>query len=63
MVGAHDFDFEAVALYVVRWDLLERWTRYDAEAAAARFSTLVADALNAASSTLKTDADLMGAVA
>ena len=63
LVGAHDFDFEAVALYVVRWNLLERWTRYDAEAAAARFSTLVADALNAASATLKTDADLMGAVA
>ena len=34
IVGAHDFDFEAVALYVVRWDLLDRWTRYDAEVAA-----------------------------
>ena len=63
LVGAHDFDFEAVALYVLRWDLLERWTRYDAEAAAARFDALVTDALNAAPATLKTDADLMGAAA
>ena len=63
LVGAHDFDFEAVALYVLRWDLLERWTRYDAEAAAARFDALVADALNAAPATLKTDADRMRAAA
>lgn len=63
LVGAHDFDFEAVALYVVRWDLLDRWTRYDAEAAAVRFGALVADALNAAPATLKTDADLMRAIA
>lgn len=63
LIGAHDFDFEAVALYVLRWDLLERWTRYDAEAAAARFDALVADALNAAPATLKTDADLMRAAA
>ncbi len=63
LARAHDFDFEAVALYVVRWDLLDRWTRYDAEAAAARFDALVADALNAAPASLKTDADLMRAVA
>jgi hypothetical protein len=63
LVGAHDFDFEAVALYVLRWDLLDRWTRYDAEAAAARFGALVADALNAAPPTLKTYADLSRAAA
>ncbi len=63
LVGAHYFDFEAVALYVLRWDLLDCWTRYDAEAAAARFGTLIADALNAAPATVKTDADLMRAVA
>lgn len=63
LVGAHDFDFEAIALYVLRWDLLDRWTRYDAEAAAARFDTLVADALSAAPAILKTDADLMRAAA
>ncbi len=63
LVGAHYFDFEAVALYVLRWDLLDRWTRYDAEAAAARFGALIADALNATPATVKTDADLMRAVA
>lgn len=41
----HEFDFEAVALYTVRWKLLERWTRYDAQAAAARFRHLVDEAL------------------
>jgi len=63
LVGAHDFDFEAVALYVVRWDLLDRWIHYDANAAAARFGALVTDALNAAHMTLKTDADLLRDVA
>ena len=61
--GGHDFDFEAVVLYVVRWILLDRWTRYDAEAAAARFDQLVNDALDAAPASLKTDADLMEAAA
>ncbi len=45
LAARHDFDFEAVALYAVRLDLLTRWTRYDAEAAAARFAALVADGL------------------
>jgi len=44
----HDFDYEAVALYMIRWSLLERWTRYDAEAAAARFGALVEQALETA---------------
>ncbi len=55
LVGAHDFDFEAVALYVLRWDLLDRWTRYDAEAAAARFGALIADALRVAPTTAQSD--------
>jgi hypothetical protein len=63
LVGAHDFDYEAVALYVVRWHLLDRWTRYDAEAAAARFDQLVTGALDAAPASLKIDADLMEAAA
>lgn len=41
----HHFDFEAVALYIVRWNLLDRWTRYDAQSAAARFQELLKDAL------------------
>lgn len=58
LVGAHDFDFEAVALYVVRWNLLDRWTRYDAEAAAARFDALVVQALNDAPVPLTTETGL-----
>ncbi|WP_108659900.1 hypothetical protein [Acuticoccus kandeliae] len=45
LAAGHDFDYEAVALYLVRWNLLDRWTRYDAQAAAARFAALVDDAL------------------
>ncbi|MEM9782571.1 MAG: hypothetical protein AAF899_08860 [Pseudomonadota bacterium] len=41
----HEFDYEAVAIYVIKWNLLDRWTRYDAEAAAARFASLVDAAL------------------
>lgn len=45
-VGAgHAFDFEAVVVYVMRWDLVARWTRYDAEAALARFDALLETAL------------------
>jgi hypothetical protein len=63
LIGSHDFDFEAVALYVIRWDLLDRWTRYDAEAAAARFDALVIEALKAASTSRMTTADLTEAAA
>jgi hypothetical protein len=38
----HYFDFEAVALYVLRWDLLRRWTSQDPVAARARFDELMA---------------------
>lgn len=48
VAGGHVFDFEAVALYVVRWTLLSRWTRYDAEAAGSRFGELVEEALASA---------------
>ncbi|MFV0298226.1 MAG: hypothetical protein ACK5JT_19140 [Hyphomicrobiaceae bacterium] len=48
LLGFHLFDFEAVALYVARWHLLDRWTHYDAEGAAVRFEKLLADALDAA---------------
>ena len=33
----HHFDFTAVALYVLRWDVIDRWTRMDAPRAARRF--------------------------
>lgn len=41
----HWFSFEAVALYVLRWDVIARWTDYDGPRAAARFRRLVADGL------------------
>ncbi|WP_017328394.1 DUF2764 family protein [Synechococcus sp. PCC 7336] len=37
----HQFDFEAVVLYVLRWDLVARWTTYSGEAATERFAELV----------------------
>lgn len=39
--AGHEFDFEAVAFYVLRWSLVDRWSRYDAAAAAARFAELL----------------------
>lgn len=41
----HHFDFEAVVVYCARWDLVARWTAYDADAALARFDELVEAAL------------------
>lgn len=47
-IGAdHRFDFEAVVIYVICWDLVARWTGYDAETALARFDRLVNDGLAA----------------
>jgi hypothetical protein len=40
-LAEHEFDFEAVAFYVLRWSLIDRWSRYDATAAAARFTELL----------------------
>ncbi|MBK1723929.1 DUF2764 family protein [Thiocystis violacea] len=37
----HAFDFEAVVIYVMRWELIARWTSYDAEATERRFEALV----------------------
>jgi len=37
----HYFDFEAVALYVQRWDVIHRWSMYDAADAAKRFDELL----------------------
>lgn len=41
----HPFDFEAVVLYVLRWNIIDRWSRYDAAAAAERFDALVREGL------------------
>ncbi len=37
----HEFDFEAVVIYVLRWDLIARWSSYDGERAVQRFDHLV----------------------
>lgn len=38
--AGHYFDFEAVAIYVLRWDLIDRWTRYEEDAAQQRITGL-----------------------
>ncbi|WP_295401203.1 hypothetical protein [uncultured Thiocystis sp.] len=43
----HYFDFEAVVIYVMRWDLIARWTGYRGEAATQRFDELVAAGMTA----------------
>jgi hypothetical protein len=41
-VGAgHYFDFEAVVIYLNRWSLVDRWSRYSGDAAVGRFRKLV----------------------
>ena len=37
----HYFDFDAVALYAQRWDIIHRWSMYDATDAAKRFDELM----------------------
>ncbi len=42
----HEFDFEAVLLYAMRWEVIARWTRYRAEPATTRFEHLVREGLS-----------------
>lgn len=41
----HYFDFPAVVLYVLRWDLIHRWVSYDQDRALLRFNELVSAAM------------------
>ena len=41
----HYLDFEAVVVYVLRWDMIARWTTYDGDAAVRRFDELVEQAM------------------
>ncbi len=41
----HFFDFEAVALYVLRWDVIQRWTAYDGDDASRRFAEMLEESL------------------
>ena len=41
----HYFDFPAVVLYVLRWDVIHRWVSYDQDRALLRFNELVCAAM------------------
>jgi hypothetical protein len=41
----HFFDFEAVVIYVLRWDLIARWTSYNPQRTTQRFAELVNEGL------------------
>jgi hypothetical protein len=41
----HHFDFEAVLIYSMRWDLVARWTIYHGEEAVMRFDEMVREGL------------------
>lgn len=43
--GAHQYDFEAVVVYVLKWNIVDRWGRYHGEQAAERFDRLTEDGL------------------
>jgi len=43
----HQFDFVAVVVYALRWDVMERWTHYQGEVAQERFGHLVKGAIGA----------------
>ena len=36
----HEFDFNAVVIYVLKWSIVDRWGRYNGEAAKRRFADL-----------------------
>lgn len=41
----HYFDFEAVVVYVLRWDVIDRWSRYNGQRAEQRFGEMLDSAL------------------
>ncbi|MGD8616995.1 MAG: DUF2764 family protein [Gammaproteobacteria bacterium] len=43
---SHHFDFEAVLIYSMRWDLIARWTVCHGDEAAARFEEMVQEGLD-----------------
>jgi len=45
LADGHHFDFEAVLIYSLRWDLVARWTAYRSDEAAVRFEEMVAEGL------------------
>ena len=45
VAGDHYFDFEAVVVYVLRWDVIDRWSRYNTTRAEKRFNEMAASSL------------------
>jgi hypothetical protein len=42
-VPFHEFGFNAVLVYIIKWDILQQWLSYDIESAQARFEELVTE--------------------
>ena len=38
--GEHEFDFEAVVIYVLKWDIVDRWVRHDSVQASERLEEM-----------------------
>lgn len=47
--GGHYFDFPAVVIYVLRWDVIHRWSNYDKDQALMRFDELITAGLDGVS--------------
>ncbi|RLA21537.1 MAG: hypothetical protein DRQ61_01005 [Gammaproteobacteria bacterium] len=45
VVGMHYFDFEAVVVYVLRWDVIDRWSHYNIGKSEKRFNDMAESAL------------------
>ena len=43
LVPAYEFGFSAVLVYIIKWDILERWLFYNIEEAKVRFDELVTE--------------------
>lgn len=54
----HMFDFEAVAIYVLIWNIFDRWAQSSAQAAATRFEALAQQAMSGTA-----DIDFEGSIA
>lgn len=45
MAERYTFSFEAIILYLARWEIIDRWTSRDAEAGRERFDNLITETL------------------
>ncbi|MDJ0829810.1 MAG: DUF2764 family protein [Desulfobacterales bacterium] len=43
LIPPYEFGFRAVLIYIIKWDILDRWLSYDIEAAKVRFEELVTE--------------------